>query len=231
MKKITTIMCALPEEFNAIKQVFQFSSIKQNNTHKDIWHAEVNGQEFLIGMSNIGCINASIMASKLCLLYKPTSILFCGIAGGICNTLTVGDVVIPNSAFYVESTSHECFADNWAAPNPDLDLHSKNIDTKSLNLNGYHIFQATVATSDVFPAPTKSLDTCHTKNAIIIDMETYPAALVAQQFNVPFYCVRSVSNAIESEEIPKNALLLAAFNAAIISKQIIAKINNESVTL
>jgi len=66
--------------------------------------------------------NASITASNICIQYKPQRLIFCGIAGGICASLKVGDVVIPNRAFYVESVSHERFSDLWDAPNPDLTL-------------------------------------------------------------------------------------------------------------
>src|SRR5688500_14409909 len=107
---ITAIMCALPEEFNAIKTVFQFESLQQDDRHKNIWHAIVEGNKYIIAISHIGCINACATASTLCILYKPTRLFFCGIAGAISNTLKVGDVVIPDRAFYVESITHQHFS-------------------------------------------------------------------------------------------------------------------------
>lgn len=221
MKHTIAIMCALPQEFEAIKNVFQFDVIAQDSEHTNIWHASVNEQSVIIGVSHIGCINSSITASLLCIKYQLDALFFCGIAGGICNTLKTGDVVIPDRAFYAESISHALFSDLWGAPNPDLSLEKTEFSMDQLSLSGYGISQSTVATSDVFPAPEKSLHACLEKNAKIIDMETYPAAFVAKQFSVPFYCVRSVSNPIETHDIPDNALSLSATNAAIITKQIV----------
>lgn len=221
MAQKIAILCALPEEFEAIKKVFAFTKLMLAEGHHDIWHASTRDSEYIIGVSNIGCINATLMTSKICLLFRPTILLFCGIAGSICKKLNVGDVVIPDRAFYVESVSHASFANVWGAPNPDIILRASELKIESFDLHDHNIFQATVATSDVFPAPEKSLDACHAKNAIIIDMETYPAAFVAQQFNISFYCVRSVSNAIDTHAIPENALSISATNAAIIAKQLI----------
>lgn len=221
MPRKTAILCALPEEFEAIKKVFAFTKLVLAEGHRDTWHASTQDAEYIIGVSNIGCINASLMTTKICLLFRPKILLFCGIAGSICKKLTVGDVVIPDRAFYVESVSHAAFADLWGTPNPDIALHSSQLKMESFSLSDHKIFQATVATSDVFPAPEKSLNACHAKNAMIIDMETYPAAFVAQQFNVSFYCVRSVSNAIDTDVIPENALSIATNNAAMIAKQLI----------
>ena len=224
MKNLTAIMCALSEEFDAIKTVFQFDSLKQDDDHKNFWHATLDDRNYIIAVSHIGCINASVTASKLCIQYQPGNMIFCGIAGAISNKLKVGDVIIPDNAFYVESVSHESFADLWDAPNPDLALHSANLDMNLYCIDNNTVSQATVATSDVFPAPEKSLNACYDKNATIIDMETYPAAFVAKHFNVPFYCVRSVSNAIDTHEIPDNALSISAMNAAIVAKQMILQL-------
>lgn len=213
------IMCALPEELDAIKNAFEFSTLMQVNGHSDLWHVKANDIEFIIGISNIGCINASVMASKICLLFVPQIVVLCGIAGSICPSLNVGDVVIPNKAFYAESISHQAFAENWAAPNPDI-----CIDTSYIICEKQVVTGVTVATSDVFPAPIKSLAACQAINAKIIDMETYPAAFVAKKFGVPFFCVRSVSNSIDSAEIPENALSLSAANAALVTKQIVPQI-------
>lgn len=225
MKNLTAIMCALPQEFDAIKTVFEFESLQLDGHHQNIWHAVADGRNYIIAVSHIGCINASITASNVCIRYKPSRLLFCGIAGGICPGLKVGDVVIPDRAFYVESVSHEGFSDLWEAPNPDLILDLSQLKTELLKLDKNTISKATVATSDIFPAPEKSLNACYEKNATIIDMETYPAAFVAKQFNTPFYCVRSVSNAIDTHEIPENALSISALNAATIAKQLMLQIS------
>lgn len=221
MSRLISLICAIPEEFKAIQEVFQFSDLNPIEGHENIWRGSTQENEFIIGVCNIGCINASITASTICLLFKPSVIFFCGIAGAICKTLKTGDVVIPNKAFYIESATHAVFEAIWGVPNPLLTMPDSTEFIEHLKLPRNVISVAAVATSDVFPAPLKSLQSCHDHNATIIDMETYPTAFVAQKFNIPFYAVRGVSNGIDTENIPEDAISFSAKNAALVTKQLL----------
>ena len=222
MSRLISLICALPEEFKALQDVFQFSNLRTIEGHENIWQGSTQESDFIIGVCNIGCINASIMASTICLVFKPSMMFFCGIAGAICKTLKTGDVVVPNKAFYIESATHTVFEAIWGTPNPLLALPDSSKFSEQLKLPRNDITFATVATSDVFPAPLSSLQSCHHHNATIIDMETYPTAFVAQKFNIPFYAIRSVSNGIETENIPEDAISFSAKNAALVTKQLVA---------
>ena len=91
--KIISIIFAMNEELSALKK---YLSIKNINKLYELtfYEAELNNQKIILVESGVGKVNAARTTQILIDNYHPDVVYNIGVAGGIANSLEVGDLVV-----------------------------------------------------------------------------------------------------------------------------------------
>ena len=94
--KIISIIFAMNEELSALKK---YLSIKNINKLYELtfYEAELNNQKIILVESGVGKVNAARTTQILIDNYHPDVVYNIGVAGGIANSLEVGDIVVSSS--------------------------------------------------------------------------------------------------------------------------------------
>ncbi len=99
------ILCALPQEYEAIKGMLE------NVEEKDIRNCKIctgdaEGKKTVVVQTGVGKVCAALAANLIYDIYKVELVISTGLAGIINPDLSVGDVVISSDICY-----HDCFRD------------------------------------------------------------------------------------------------------------------------
>lgn len=222
MKKVGIIF-PMKEEIDAIRE---YLTIKKEKTIYELNFIEgiINNVECVLVESGVGKVNAARTTQILIDNYKPDYIFNVGVAGGIDDSLNVGDIVIGNKLvqhdFDITAFDHE----KGYIPNTGVFIEAdkklvelaKSVikDTKNSSVE-----IGTIASGDIFCTETKMSEKIHNKfNALCVEMEGASIAQVCYLCKVPFLILRSIS------DVPNNNNKITYEEFLETSTKIIAKV-------
>lgn len=191
--KTVAIITAMESEFNAVKKLYDFSKV-ENTVAK----ATVCGLNILLIKSGIGKVHGALAAAKA-IAKGADLVITTGLAGGIDNSLTQGDIVLADKV---------CYHDVWCgAPNAkgqvqDMPLYYETPrelleQVKSSAPQGYFRYGLTV-TGDQFvtePARLKEIKTDF-PTALAVDMESAAIAQTCFLNDIPCVSLRIISDVV-----------------------------------
>lgn len=197
MMKIA-IMGAMREEIEPILEaVGEYTS--QTHAGNVFYECTYGGKELVIAYSKIGKVFSAITASVMIERFGAEQLLFSGVAGGIFKELRIGDLItarflcqhdvdivafghpygfIPEGTLMIES---------------DAQLRSLATEV-AMDMN-VDLYEGTIATGDQFVASIeRKLWIQKTFNADALEMEGASVACVCQNFGIPFFVLRAISD-------------------------------------
>ena len=196
--KIISIIFAMNEELSALKK---YLSIKNINKLYELtfYEAELNNQKIILVESGVGKVNAARTTQILIDNYHPDVVYNIGVAGGITNSLEVGDIVVSSSlvqhdfditAFnhlkgYIPNVGNVIPVDNSLIINTQRILGQKDISYKL----------GMIASGDIFCTSKDMATKINQKfKALCVEMEGAAIGQVCFLCQVPCLVLRSISD-------------------------------------
>ena len=236
---VTGLMGAMPLEVNLLR-----SELHDGQTQQVLgvtFHTgELNGRRVVLVASGVGKVNAAMVATLLLDHYRPSEVIFTGIAGRLSPDLRPGDLVLGAKTIqhdFGEATVNGFRPDTTRHPGTDkrnpaafpapwalLRVAEEAARQTSLGKIGDHapvVRRGTIATGDLFVAsPEKCLEIRQRCQADAVDMEGAAVAQICWQQNVPCLVIRGLSdkaNATASDDMKKFAAVAAENSARLVS--------------
>ena len=205
--------------------------------------ATLEGVECMFALSGIGKTNSAMITTLLIEKFGCTDIIFSGVAGGIDDSLNVGDVVVSSDVYCVDYGRKT--ADEMVVYQPGGDPFPGADETHSYTVNeGYktkisfpytsdlktvlgrepQIQWGKVLTADVFLNCANTRKDLFVKyNAQAFEMEGASVAQVATAFNVNWVLVRALSDLAggESNFDFEEFLTSTTYNASVVTRHIV----------
>jgi len=197
------IMGAMPEEIEPL--LAHYKNYKTIKYAKNIFYSiDYQGDKLVVAYSKIGKVNATITAVTMIEKFGCEKLLFSGVAGAVSSELKIGDLVVATklaqhdldiSAFghpfgYVPEGSVYEEADSRLIEIAKDVASEKNIPLK----------EAIIATGDQFICDIDKKKWIEkTFNAGALEMEGSAVALVCNALDVPFFILRSISDAADMD--------------------------------
>ncbi|WP_395059639.1 5'-methylthioadenosine/adenosylhomocysteine nucleosidase [Polaromonas sp.] len=89
----TAILSALAEEQQGLIGLLEQPQ-KTRHAGRDFWHGRLHGQPVVLALSRIGKVAAATTSVALIERFKVERIVFTGVAGGLAESVAVGDMVV-----------------------------------------------------------------------------------------------------------------------------------------
>ena len=197
------IMGAMPEEIEPIlKQVKTYTTTKYaGNTY---YEANYNGVNLVIAYSKIGKVFSSLTASVMIEKFGATKLLFSGVAGAVSADLNIGDLVVASKLAQhdldITAFGHPYGYVPEGAVFVEADRDMINISKNVASKMGKTVKEGIIVTGDQFVADEKRKDwIAKTFEADALEMEGASVAVVCNALDVPFFILRSISDAADMD--------------------------------
>ena len=197
------IMGAMPEEIEPILEYLD--DVKSQDIAQNRYYtAKYKGASVVVAYSKIGKVYASLTASVMVQHFKVQKLLFSGVAGAINSNLHIGDLIaatklcqhdlditafghpygyVPEGKVYVEADK-------------TLLMLAKEVAKEK----GIELKEGIIATGDQFIADPKKKEWIgKTFKADALEMEGAAVAVVCDAFDIPFFVLRSISDAADMD--------------------------------
>jgi len=168
------------------------------------YHAEYAGHELIIAYSKIGKVFSAITATIMLERYGAKALLFSGVAGGISKDLKIGDLIMA-SALCQHDVDITAFGHPEGFIPESFVMIESDEDMRSLASEiavdmGVDLYEGIIATGDQFVASAERKEWIEkTFNADALEMEGTSVACVCQNFGVPFFILRAISDAADGD--------------------------------
>ncbi len=189
----------MEEELEALKKNLKI--LKEFSIFElKFYEANVFNTEVILVQSGIGKVNAARTTQILIDNMKVDYIFNIGVAGGICNTLSVGDIVLGEKLvqhdFDITAFNHDKGYIPSVGVYINSDIYLLNLANNVLNEIGNINYQrGTIASGDIFCTDPKMSQKISSKfNALCVEMEGASIAQVCYLSHIPFLIVRSISD-------------------------------------
>lgn len=200
MKKIGIIF-AMEEELVALKK---YLTIDNEYSIFDLkfYESKMNDIEIILVECGVGKVNAARTTQILIDNMKVDYIFNIGVAGGVSNKLSVGDIVLGEKLvqhdFDITAFNHEKGYVPSVGVFIDTDTYLLNIANEALNeMDEVNHHRGVIASGDIFCTETKMSEKIASKfNALCVEMEGASIAQVCYLSHVPFLIIRSISDVI-----------------------------------
>lgn len=236
---VTAILGALDEEVALLEEKVTERKEQKIEGIRFIT-GEIKGRQIVLARSEVGKVNAVMTATLLIEHFRPSEVIFTGIAGGIDPDLHLGDIVIATkTAQHDFGTLTPKGIRYWGARNP---IHGKEnpvffpADTKPLALAEIssnriklekikigkiertpEIKKGVIVTGDVFiSSPSKKIELRQGLQADAVEMEGAAVAQICWQQGTPCIVIRSLSDIAgeDAELVYEEFKKIAARNSA-----------------
>ena len=197
------IMGAMPEEIEPILQKLD-SYEKVDFAKNSYYKGKYKSLDVVVAYSKIGKVFSTLTATTMLEMFACDMLLFTGVAGAVNPKLKIGDLVVatklaqhdlditifghpygfvPGGSVYVES-------------DPDLRALAKIVAQKM----GIKLHEGIIATGDQFIASEERKEfIAKTFKADALEMEGASVAVVCDALEVPFFILRSISDAADMD--------------------------------
>jgi adenosylhomocysteine nucleosidase len=205
------ILCATPEELQALHNAFSLPEAPQRFGPSAIWQGIYRGHPMALAQCGIGKVNAAAAATLLVTLFQTEVLIFSGVAGGLAPELKVGDVLL---AERLDIHDFGYVAGGELTPTrsgilpigaPQLTELARVPDEVAKNLEhlrarvapklGHAPRLGSILTADYFLNCATTRDYLRRQfRADAIDMESGAVNQIAQGWGVPLYVIRTLSD-------------------------------------
>lgn len=217
MKKIGIIF-AMKEELSALKKYLTITN-EYSIFNLKFYESKMNNIEIVLVECGVGKVNAARTTQILIDNMKVDYIFNIGVAGGVSNKLSVGDIVLGEKLvqhdFDITSFNHEKGYIPSVGVYIDSDTYLLNIANEVLNsIKDITYHRGVIASGDIFCTETKMSEKIATKfNALCVEMEGASIAQVCFLSHVPFLIIRSISDVInDNNKVTYEEFLLSSCN-------------------
>ena len=166
--------------------------------------AHYKGHEIVVAYSKIGKVFAALTASVLAQRYRVEKLLFSGVAGAISKDLHIGDLVAATKL-----CQHDLDITAFGHPYGYVPEGKRFIpsDARLLQIardvakrRGIALKEGIIATGDQFVADAARKEWIgETFGADALEMEGAAVAVVCDAFDIPFFILRSISDAADMD--------------------------------
>ena len=133
-KLIVGILGAMDEEIQAyLEQAENIEEIKWQNFV--FYRAELFNQQVVIVKSGIGKVFAAMVCQKMIDQFKPSHIIFTGLAGALNESLEIGDVLVSHDCLHHDLDARELGFSRGAVPYTQYQYFQADDKLKSLALS------------------------------------------------------------------------------------------------
>ena len=201
------IICAMALEANAITDTIENKKIK-NISGVDFVSGTIGWRETVVAVCGVGKVFAAICAEAMILEYHPDVIINSGVAGSLCRSIKIGDIVIAESV-----VQHDMDTSPLGDPkglisginiiNIPCDKAVAEYLKNCCDSLGIKNFGGVIATGDVFMSNEENKkEVADRFNAKACEMEGASVGQVCYVNKVPFCVLRAISdNADDGAEI------------------------------
>ncbi|MCR6514480.1 5'-methylthioadenosine/adenosylhomocysteine nucleosidase [Clostridium sp. LY3-2] len=190
--------------------------IKNSYAMLNFYSGKFEGVDVVALFSGVCKVNAAIATQILIDKFEVTHIIVTGVAGGIDNSLRVGDTVIASQISYhdVETgilTEYHPWMKNSYFKSDKLliDISKKIVENNKFKQK---IYFGKIVTGEAFISDSGRDIIIKNHNPLCVDMETASIAHVCYVNSIPFLAIRSMSDTEEesgNEAFEKNCTLAA----------------------
>jgi adenosylhomocysteine nucleosidase len=214
------------------------------------WTGRLRGRRVVIAMTGVGKVNAAVVTALTYHRFRPSHVIFSGIAGGLDPELHPGDIIIASQTFQHDlgrltddgvtlrgARNAVTYMRNPVdfAADPRL-LKLAQEAAKHVTLDPIatpdgkrtpKVVTGAIATGDVFvSSPRKRRELHETMKADAVEMEGAAVAQVCHQWAVPCLVIRCISDRADDNAVLDSRLfrVTAAHNAAALVAAIVARL-------
>lgn len=228
MKRIGIIF-AMDEELDALKK---YLNIEKEYTIFDLTFYEgVIGDAFCILVkSGIGKVNAARSTQILIDNMKVDYIFNIGVAGGVDDRLSVGDIVIGERLVQHDFNLVAFGRERGEIPDIGKFIESDDYLVKiaeDVSLNNVNIHSGVIASGDIFCSDIEMSKKINSKfDTLCVEMEGASIAQVCYLSHIPFLIIRSISDVVNGNNTItyEEFLLDSSKKVALFMKEILNKI-------
>lgn len=199
------IIGAMTEEVNAMLLQMEHYE-KHQHLQSTYYLGELQSKQVILFQSGIAKVNATLATSFILEMFKPRYVINIGSAGGLDQTLNIGDIVISSAVLHhdVDVTLIGCAYGQlpempvaFPADRQLIKLTQQAIAATHLNA-----VQGIIASGDAFVSSTEQIIRLQ-KNfpeVIAVDMEAAAVSQTCYLYNTPFVIIRAISDVVTYPE-------------------------------
>ena len=229
MKNKIAIMGAMPEEIAPIlEKLGEYKTIEYADNK--YYEATYSGVEIVVAYSKIGKVFSTLTATTMIEKFGCTKLLFSGVAGAISSSLKVGDLIVATKLSQhdldITAFGHPFGFVPEGAVFVEADHSLIAIAKEVAKDMGKVIQEGTIATGDQFVANEERKNWIgDTFKADALEMEGASVAVVCDALKIPFFILRSISDAADmdasfsfDEFLESSAIISAEFIMKMLEK-------------
>lgn len=200
------IIGAIHEEVNAL---LGHMSGYQRFEHMQFvyYRGQLAHKEVMVVLSGLGKVNAALATNFVIERFSPQYLINIGSAGGLAQTLSVGDVVVSSAVFYhdVDATLLGCAYGQL----PDMpaqfqaDSHLVALAEKALaSATNLQFTKGSIASGDAFVSDAAQIRLIQQRfpDTAAVDMEAAAIAHICHLYQVPFVVTRAISDLVGNHD-------------------------------
>ena len=197
------IMGAMPEEVAPILEKLGEYKTTEYAGNK-YYEASYKGIEVVVAYSKIGKVFSTLTATTMIEHFECDRLLFSGVAGAVSSDLKVGDLVVATKL-----SQHDLDITAFGHPHGfvpegsvyvEADKDMIELSKKVASSMDKSVKEGIIATGDQFVANEERKNWIQeTFNASALEMEGGSVAVVCNALNVPFFILRSISDAADMD--------------------------------
>lgn len=190
------IICAVQRELAPIAAMLhnhQTQQVLQRTFHTGILH----GAQVIAVIGGVGKVNGAITAQLLAQQFGVERLIFTGVAGGLDDSLRVGDVVIGTHLLYHDLSME--FVSNDMFDTPAQGFFSDPAMVELCRSLGGSLRFGTIITGDEFITGAQRDRLIERFKPLCVDMESAAVAQVCWFYRLPLLVIRSISDFADDE--------------------------------
>lgn len=195
------IIGAMTEEVNAmLLQMAHYE--KHQHLQSTYFTGKLHNKQVILFQSGIAKVNATLATSFILERFKPRYVINIGSAGGLDQTLHIGDIVVSSAVLHhdVDVTLIGCAYGQLPELPVAFTADHQLIELTQQAIAATHLkaVQGIIASGDAFVSSTEQITRLQ-KNfpeVIAVDMEAAAVAQTCYLYNTPFVIIRAISDVV-----------------------------------
>lgn len=198
------IIGALDIEVQALKNLMDSVAIEKISSI-EYYSGKINGCDTVVAVAGVGKVNAAVCTEAMIIRYAPDCIINVGVAGGLAQDLSVGDIVVADSVVEhdMDTTAIGDEPGLISGLNKvymECDKNVANLMEKAARNTGLNVMRGIVASGDQFIHTNEQRAAIIGNfNAAAAEMEGASIGHVCEMNNVPFGVLRAISDGANSD--------------------------------
>ncbi len=196
------IIGAMSEEISLVLENMHDVKTTQKGSYT-YYEGTLGNQQVVLCKSGEGKVNSAMVATTLIIGFGVDTLVFTGVAGGVEDKLSLGDLVIGTDFLYHDFDATAIGFELSQIPNHDEKsiflsddkLSQKFTDIATNILGADKVCRGRIVSGDDFVASAEKINKLKTLfNAYAVDMESAAVAHVANKHHIPCCVIRSISD-------------------------------------